>query len=107
MRRAAGVRSQASMANDAEGDEGPPKALGWATGQYWRGNRSAITLGGKPQGRVPRGQVAVQAEWTELIYELGSQQTYIRRRLIDGSVWKLLNSVRGLSRDALTRMRTE
>lgn len=64
------------MANDAE-DGGPPKALGWVTGQFWKGDMRANILGGKHQGKVPQGQVDVHAEWTEGFYEPGSQQTHL------------------------------
>lgn len=64
------------MANDAEGG-GPPKALGWVTVKFWKGDMRANTLGGKHQGKAPQGQVEVHAEWTEHFYEPGSQQTYL------------------------------
>lgn len=64
------------MANDAE-DGGPPKALGWVTGQFWRGGMRAIVLGGEHRDKAPQEQVGVQAEWTDCIYEPGSQQTYL------------------------------
>lgn len=46
------------MANDAE-DGGPPKTIGWVTGQFWKGGMRAIILGGEHQDKAPQGQVDV------------------------------------------------
>lgn len=36
---------------------GPPKTMGWVTGQFWKGGMRAIISGGEHQGKASQGQV--------------------------------------------------